>query len=389
MSNTSAHEGKGFVYIVGAGSGVAGQLTLDAKAAIEKADVIIFDRLLSVDMLGYARPDCELIFVGKPPKGTNRPQREVNELLVTKAKEGKIVVRLKGGDPFIFGRGSEEALELKRHGIACEVVPGMSAAISVPAYAGIPLTKPGVSTSITMIAGNGLPENLVASTSWEYISKTTGTLVILMGVGNLAIIVSKLIEHGMDPTTPVAIVERGVSPKQRTLCGDLNTIVSLVKQHRLKNPAVVIVGKVVSLHEELQWHEGRPLSGRSFLVTKAKLEDSALTAVLADLGARILEVPAIVTEVAADRTISPEVDEKTLKDSLANSDIDSITFTSPALVHNLIDLLDGDITLLLGLKLYSIDSVVSDTLRDYGLSPAAQAASPSAESLVEAIIADC
>ena len=502
----------GFVYLVGAGCGEPDLLTIRGKTAIETADVIIYDRLISPEILCYAQPRCELCFVGKSPDKHYKNQSEINDLLIEKARAGNIVVRLKGGDPFVFGRGGEEALALKKHGVAFEVVPGVSSAIAVPAFAGIPVTYRGLSSSFTVITGHEDPQKCESSIAWEHIGKATETLVFLMGMANLPTITQKLLENGMSVATPVAIIKNGGSRKQQTVCGELGSIVALAKQHHLDNPAVIVIGQVVSLRKELQWFEKKPLFGQSIIVTRAKHQVSKLSAALTNLGAHVHEFPTIafcapshpellseavrelaayathpayawliftsvngveafftelyaqgydarqlagiklvaigratqkaleekglrnilipekycveglmdkiggqinagektlvvraeegrdliptalaekgvpVTEVAAYKTISTDVDTNTLNASLRAGEFDAVTFTSSATVHNFMRMIDSDIALLSKLGLYSIGPVTSDTLRTYGLEPTVQATSSCIEGLVQAIL---
>ncbi len=287
------NEHLGSVFLVGAGPGDPGLLTVKGKEVLSRADVVIYDRLIPEEVLSLAPSTCELIYVGKSPGKHYRRQEEINEVLVEKAREGSLVVRLKGGDPFVFGRGGEEALALKERGIAFEIIPGVTSAVAVPAYAGIPITHRGMASSFTVITGHEDPEKEESSIAWEQLSTTMGTLVFLMGMHNLALIAEKLSDNGMDDDTPVAVIEKGTSPEQRTVCGTLKTITSLAERQHLKNPAVIVVGQVVSLRDELQWFEHKPLFGERIMVTRARHQASRLSAALADLGASVLELPVI------------------------------------------------------------------------------------------------
>ena len=209
------------VYLVGAGPGDPGLLTLKGRAAIERADVLVYDRLVSPRLLGYARPDCELVYVGKTPDHHTLPQHKINALLVKKALAGNVVVRLKGGDPFVFGRGGEEAEELRAHGLSYEVVPGVTSAIAAPAYAGIPVTHRDTASSFTVITGHERDGKGVSAIPWGQVARLKGTLVFLMGMENLPRIVDNLVGHGMDPATPAAVVRYGTWPMQRTVCAPL------------------------------------------------------------------------------------------------------------------------------------------------------------------------
>ena len=238
----------GKVFIVGAGPGDPGLITVKGLQSIREADVILYDRLAPLGLVDEAPDFVELIDVGKAPKQHRRSQDEINALLVEKALEGKTVVRLKGGDPFVFGRGGEECLVLRQAGIEYEVIPGVSSAIAVPAYAGIPVTQRGVTTAFAVVAGHvGTADSDI---DWNAISKI-GTIVFLMGVEHLAEIVESLIANGRSNTTPIAIIEKGTTAEQKIIIGTLNTIVQ--KSNEVRPPAVVIVGEVVNLHEELNW----------------------------------------------------------------------------------------------------------------------------------------
>jgi len=561
------------VYLVGAGPGDPGLLTIKGRRLIEKADVIIYDQLVSKDILRYARPDCELIFVGKSPGKHYRLQGEINQLLIKKATEAEsggeskssgelseskssgelgesksggersesksggergcmgkgniesvggkgtsngesgkrkgetgIIVRLKGGDPFVFGRGGEEALALAEHGVDFEVVPGVSSATAVPAYAGIPVTHRGLASSFTVITGHEDPEKLESAIDWESIGNSSGTLVFLMAMANLPLITEKLLQGGLPANTPAAVIQNGVGPRQRTVCGELHSIVALVERHGLSNPAVIIVGQVVKLRETLEWFEKRPLFGLGIVVTRARQQSSKLSEALEDLGAQVRELPviafdapsdplqlgaalgklesfewliftsvngveaffaelhstgtdirklagvrlvaigpatqkaleskglrdiilpaefdaeslagqldglvaagekvlvvrpeqardllskvlrergALVTEVAAYKTVSASVDTEALVAALAAGEIDAVTFTSSSTVRNLLQMICGDTSLLRGVKLCSIGSVTSNTLREFGLEPNVQATDSCIEGLVEAIV---
>jgi uroporphyrin-III C-methyltransferase len=238
----------GIVYIVGGGPGDPGLITVKGLDCLRRADVLLYDRLVAQELLTEVPAQAEIIDVGKEPKRNRRSQAEINALLIEKAREGKIVVRLKGGDPFVFGRGGEECQALAEAGIRYEVVPGVSSAIAVPAYAGIPVTQRGVTTAFTVVAGHtgGSDSNI----DWEAISRI-GTIVFLMGVEHLPEIVPQLIAHGRSVDTPVALIQEGTTPNQRIVTGTLADIVEQTRE--IRPPAVLIVGEVVRLHEQLNW----------------------------------------------------------------------------------------------------------------------------------------
>lgn len=281
------------VYLVGAGPGDPGLLTIKGKECIEKANVLVYDRLVNKSLLEYAKEDCELIYVGKSPDRHTLCQDEINQLLVEKARERGIVTRLKGGDPFVFGRGGEEAEVLQEAGIPFEVVPGVSSSIAAPAYGGIPVTHRNVATSFAVITGHEDPTKGDSTIRWQHLAQGVDTLVFLMGVGTLANTVENLIKYGRKADTPVALVRWGTTKKQRTLVGTLDNIVQLVKESGFTSPAVTIVGDVVRLREKLQWFENQPLFGKRVLVTRARAQASDLTNALTSLGAEVVEFPTI------------------------------------------------------------------------------------------------
>lgn len=284
---------KGYVYLVGAGPGDPKLLTLKGAECIAKAEVLVYDRLASRRLLTLARPDCELIYVGKSPDRHTLRQEEINAVLVAKGLEGKIVTRLKGGDPFVFGRGGEEAEALLQAGITFEVVPGVTSAISVPAYAGIPVTHRDLTSSFAVITGHEDPTKNETAIAWEHLAPSHGTLVFLMGMENLELIASKLMTYGKSPDTPVGIIQWGTRPEQRTLVGQLDNIARLVKEQGFTSPSIIIVGEVVSLRDKLQWFEKKPLSGQRIVVTRARQQASALSQRIEELGGEAWEFPAI------------------------------------------------------------------------------------------------
>lgn len=299
----------GKVYLVGAGPGDPGLISLKGLECLRKADTIIYDRLLDEGLLNSAPKEAERIYVGKTAGEHTRPQAEINRLLVTRAREGKTVVRLKGGDPFVLGRGGEEAEVLVQNGLYFEVVPGITSAVAVPAYAGIPVTHRELASSFAVITGHEDPGKDSSSINWEKLATGVDTLVFLMGMKNLPQIVTRLIEHGRPPGTPVAVIREGTNPGQKTVTGSLKDIVAEVKKHRLTPPAVIVVGEVVRLREKLRWFDNRPLSGKRILVTRARHQASALNQLLAERGALPIELPAIdiqaVTDISElDRAIS-------------------------------------------------------------------------------------
>jgi uroporphyrinogen III methyltransferase/synthase len=245
----------GKVYLVGAGPGDPGLMTVKGFDCLRRADVVVYDRLVDETILNEARPGAEKIYVGKAANHHILPQEAINHLLIEKAREGKIVIRLKGGDPFVLGRGGEEAEALARNGIPFEVVPGVSSAVAVPAYAGIPVTHRKVASSFTVVTGHKASEKREARIPWDKLATGTETLVILMGMGNLAGLVDQLIQNDRPGSTPVAVITEGTTDRQRCVTGTLQDIVEKVKSEGLKPPSVVVVGDVVSLRGCLRWFD--------------------------------------------------------------------------------------------------------------------------------------
>jgi uroporphyrinogen III methyltransferase/synthase len=284
---------KGKVYLVGAGPGDPGLITMKGLKLLHRADVVVYDQLASSELLNETRPDAELIYVGKKAGAHALPQGGINQLLVDKAREGKSVVRLKGGDPFVFGRGGEEAEELAQAGIPFEVVPGVSSAVAVPAYAGIPVTHRGLASLVTFITGHEDPAKPESDIPWDILAKTQGTLVFLMGVKNLAENCRRLVDGGRPSNTPAAVIQSGTLPTQHTVTGTLVDIAARAKEADIRPPAILVVGEVASLREHLKWWETRPLWGKVAVVTRTREQASALVGLLSEAGARCLEVPTL------------------------------------------------------------------------------------------------
>ncbi len=312
---------QGKVYLVGAGPGDPGLITVKGLECIQNAEVIIYDYLASPALLKYAPKNVELIYVGKKGGDHTLPQDGINALIAEKAGQGKIVTRLKGGDPFIFGRGGEEAEILVNAGIPFEIVPGVTSAIAAPAYAGIPLTHREFTSTVAFVTGHEDPTKDESSIDWASLAKGIGTIVFLMGVKNLPNIVRHLTENGMNPETPVALVRWGTTSEQVTLTGTLENIAERVKAAGLKAPAIIVVGEVVKLRDTLKWFENRPLMGKRIVVTRAREQASDLLKQLSDLGADCLECPTI-------KVMPPE--DWTRMDAAIDrlSDYDWIVFTS-------------------------------------------------------------
>jgi uroporphyrinogen III methyltransferase / synthase len=283
----------GKVYLVGAGPGDPGLITMKGLACLQAAEVVVYDRLASDELLALVRPDAAMIYCGKAANVHEMRQEQINQTLVDHALAGKTVCRLKGGDPLVFGRGGEEALALRQHGIPFEFVPGVTSAIAAPAYAGIPVTHRAVATSFAVITGHEDPTKPETQVEWQRLATAVDTLVILMGVGNLAAIVAGLLAGGRSPETPVAIVNWGTHPQQTTLTSTLAHIVRDAEAAGARPPSVIVIGEVVALRPELMWFDNRPLFGRTGLVTRARQQASDLSALLRQYGATPVEMPVI------------------------------------------------------------------------------------------------
>jgi uroporphyrinogen III methyltransferase / synthase len=286
----------GIVYLVGAGPGDPGLMTRRSLELIASADAILYDRLIPAGALDGARPDTELRYVGKEPGAAALTQAEMNELLVELARAGKRVVRLKGGDPFVFGRGGEEAEALAAAGVPFEVVPGVTAGVAAPAYAGIPVTHRDAASAVAFVTGHEDPGKPGSALDWDALARFPGTLVFYMGIKNLALIAERLTASGRDPAEPVAVVERGTHARQRTIVDSLGEIAARVETEEIRPPAITVVGPVAGLHETIAWLERRPLHGDVVAVTRARAQASALAARLRELGAEVVETPAIRIE---------------------------------------------------------------------------------------------
>ncbi|AJE04467.1 uroporphyrinogen-III C-methyltransferase [Geobacter pickeringii] len=291
MTHTS--DNNSLVYLIGAGPGDPGLITVRGKECMGLADVVVYDYLANDDLLQYARPGAELIYAGKVGGHHNREQWQINELLVEKAREGRVVARLKGGDPFVFGRGGEECEALVAAGIPFEIVPGVTAAIGAAAYAGIPLTHRDFTTSVAFVTGHESPGKEASEIDWEGLSLGSGTVVFYMGMKNLPQITANLMAHGRPPETPVALVRWGTRPEQEVLAGTLSDIADKARRTGFKAPAVTVVGEVVTLREKLRWFDSRPLFGRGILVTRAADQAGEFSAILRRKGARVVECPTI------------------------------------------------------------------------------------------------
>lgn len=350
----------GTVYLVGAGPGDPGLMTLRGAELLRQADVVVCDALVNPEILRLARADAEVV---RRSEGTKLDPEAMVRLLVEKARAGRRVVRLKGGDPYVFGRGGEEAGGLRRAGIPFEEVPGVSSAVAVPASAGIPLTHRGVSSSFTVVTGHEDPAKAAATVDLAQVAAGGGTKVILMGAGRIRPMATRLLEQGMDPATPVAMIRQGTLPTQQTLVGTLATIADQAEAAALTPPVVTVIGEVVRLREDLNWFERRPLFGQRVVVTRARIQATPLVQALEAQGAEVLRLPCIRFEPPADRL--PLVEALT-----GLSGYDWLVFTSVNGVDAFFDLFFKgfqDLRDIGGVRLAAVGSATADRLREFNL----------------------
>lgn len=370
---------KSIVYLVGAGPGDPGLISVKGMQCIKKGDVIIYDYLVSTTLVKEARKEAEIIYVGKKGNQHTLEQEGINKLITEKAKENKIVVRLKGGDPYVFGRGGEEALFLKENNVPFEVVPGITAAVAAPCYAGIPVTHRSYTSSFGLITGHEDPTKEQSDIDWEKISTGVGTLTFYMGIKNLPNIVEQLVKHGRSKDTPVAVIRWGTTTSQETVTGTLSDIVEKAKN--IKPPAITIVGEVVKLRDQLNWFEARPLFGKSIIVTRSRDQASEFSEKLTDLGAKVLEFPTI--SIAPPDSFGP-LD----KEIEGLESVDWIIFTSvngvDSFFNRLFDL-DGDVRDLKGVKICSIGPATTERIKGYHIRVDCQPPKYVAESVVETL----
>ena len=373
----------GKVWLAGAGPGDAGLLTIKAKELIEQADVIVYDALISTEIMSLIPSDKECIYVGKRSGNHAVPQEGINQILLEQAKAGKKVLRLKGGDPFVFGRGGEELELLAAADIPFEIVPGITSAVAVAAYAGIPITHRDFTSSFHVITGHARKDG-VSRIDYEALVKLSGTLVFLMGISSMPDICKGLLDAGMRPDMPAAVLERGTTSRQRNLVSDVAHLVERAKEEQVQTPAIIVVGEVCSLEKDFSWAKKRSLGGRQFLITRPKQNASELAGRLRKHGAQVLEVPAITT-----RTITPNKELEALLNSGSFSensvnDLESkaaenvvperwFVFSSPIGVRTFFEQLlaaDKDIRSLMNgctLKVAAIGSATAKELKKFGL----------------------
>ncbi len=363
------------VYLVGAGPGDPGLLTVRAAELIARADVILHDRLIPAEALAAARPDAEVVYVGKQGGGPQMPQEEIHRLLLEHARAGREVVRLKGGDPFVFGRGGEEALVCLEAGIPFEVVPGITAGVAAPAYAGIPVTHRELASGVAFVTGHEDPAKPETALDWPALAAFPGTLVFYMGVRSLPRIAEQLVAGGRPASEPVAVIERGTLPGQRTLLATLGDVGTRAAEAGIRAPAVTLVGPVAALREQLAWLERRPLHGVSVAVTRARPQASGLAARLRELGATVVEAPAIRIE-----PLAPDLPDL--------SAFDLVCVTSPNGAHALFERLGAaglDARALAGATVAAIGPGTARALGEHGIRADLVPDRSVAEGLVEAL----
>jgi len=371
------------VYLIGAGPGDPGLLTVKAVEILKTADVVVYDYLANKAFLAYRRPDAEVIYVGKKGGDHTLPQGEINKLLVARAREGKTVARLKGGDPYVFGRGAEEAEELLDAGLTFEVIPGVTSAVAAPAYAGIPITHRKFASSVSFITGHEDPAKDESAHDWGALARSGSTLVFFMGVKNLPDISRRLIEGGRDSKTPAALVRWGTTCQHRSMVSTLEDIPGEAKKQGFKAPSLLVVGEVVSLRDRLNWFEKRPLLGKGVVVTRSREQASDLVRLLTDMGACALEFPTI--------EVVPLPDTGGIREAVNRLDTyDWLVFTSVNGVKYFWDALDAmgkDARALGGIEIAAIGPATAAALAARGIKADFVPEKYVAESVVEGFLA--
>lgn len=368
----------GIVYLVGAGPGDIGLLTVKGLRCLQRAEAVIYDFHLNAQILNYIRHDAEFIYAGKRGGHHTMTQDEINAALVAKAREGKVVCRLKGGDPFIFGRGGEEAQVLVQAGIPFEVVPGVSSSVAAPAYAGIPLTHRLYSSSFAVIPGYEDTTKEESSIDWARLATGVGTLVFLMAVKNIDTLTAKLIEHGRRPDTPVAVIRWGTRSDQRTLVSTLKDIGAAVRENEIKPPAVMVIGDVVNLRQELNWYETKPMFGQRILVTREHMEGFD---VLEDLGAEVVQFSTV--EIAPPETwadIDAALDRVQTYDWMIFTSANGVKYFFGRMIEREIDIRE-----LRGIRLCAIGPKTARAIQQFGLRVDLVPEEFRAEGLIEAM----
>ncbi|MGG0814932.1 uroporphyrinogen-III C-methyltransferase [Paenibacillus alvei] len=368
----------GIVYLVGAGPGDAGLITVKGLNYLQEADVVVYDRLSSPQLLRHMKPGARRIYVGKLPDRHAMKQADINQLLADLALEGHRVVRLKGGDPCVFGRAGEEAAVLKEHGISFEIVPGVTSAVAVPAYAGIPVTHREYASSFCVVTGHESPDKLDEFIEWEQMTQSAGTLLFLMGIGKLRAIVERLMSHGRAAETPVALIRWGTRAEQFTIVGTLATIADEAERIRFESPAIIIVGDVVKLREQLAWAEERPLFGKRVLVTRSRSQASELVRAVEQLGGEPYEFPVIEMRAPVSARQKQAIQQAFLQARqyhwLILTSVNGVSYWFQHLQDQ-----GQDIRQWAGARIVTVGPKTAEALREYGVQPDVSAAKFSQE----------
>ncbi|PIH06105.1 uroporphyrinogen-III C-methyltransferase [Clostridium combesii] len=361
------------VYLIGAGPGDEELITLKAIRALKKCTAVMYDRLANGELLKYLAPNCEIYYCGKEPGCHYKSQDEINKMLVKLAKEGHIVGRIKGGDPYVFGRGGEEALDLLGENIEFEVIPGVTSPVSVLNYAGIPITHRGISRGFHIFTAMTKDK---LDIDWKSVVNIGGTLVFLMGLGRLELITKGLIENGMDKESKVAVVMKGTTSKQKKVIGNLENIVEKVKEAKLESPVIIVVGEVVSFSDELNWYEKKPLFGRNICITRTKEQAKELKVQLLDLGAEVTEINSIEIKNAGEN-LKPYLNRLKEYDYIALTSVNAVKIFFDYLIKENIDIRN------INAKFAAIGPATSEAIRMRGIMPSIKSKHFVAESLFE------
>lgn len=366
------------VYLIGAGPGDPGLITVKGRDCLRLADVVVYDYLANPCLLEHAPVDAERIYVGKDKDRHSYPQEKITGLLLELAAAGKTVARLKGGDPFIFGRGGEEAQALSANGVKFEIVPGVTAAVAAAAYAGIPMTHRDFTTTLGFVTGHEDPAKKLSSIDWEKLATAVGTLVFYMGLTNLENICQQLIAHGRNPETPVAIIRWATTPQQETLTGNLTTIVDLAKSHNFKPPALIFVGEVVGLRDRLRWFDNKPLFGKRVLVTRTAAQAGSFASQLVAAGAEAISHPVIeITPPSSYADLDASIERLSETDILILTSANAVDAFFNRLKHN-----NKDVRNLNGITVAVVGPKTADALHHYGLQADLQAEDFRAEGVI-------
>lgn len=363
-------------YIIGTGPGDEELLTLKAVNVLKKCDAVLYDRLGSTNVLNYLKEDCEIYYCGKEPGCHYKKQEEINEMLVKLALEGKVVGRIKGGDPYVFGRGGEEVLALKENNIEFEVVPGVTSPISVLNYAGIPITHRGIAQSFHIATGMSAGTLKI---NWEALAKENGTLVFMMGLDNLSLIVEKLLENGKNIKTPAAVVMKGTTSKQKKVVGTLEDIVNKVEEAKLQSPCIIVVGEVVNLNEDLSWYDKKPLYGANICITRSKKQSANLKAKLKEMGAEVTEINSIEIKDTSDN-LNEYKERLEMYDHIIFTSVNAVNIFFDYLKREEIDLRN------LKAKISVIGKATKTALADRGIFPFVMAREFVGEGLIEMLL---